>query len=227
MQARDVMVSPVITVKSSATLAEVARLLLKKRISAVPVVDAHDKLVGMISEGDLLHRAEIGTERRRSSWLAIFDQQHVFATDFIKSHASKVADVMAHPVITAAPETPLHELATMMERHAVKRIPIVRDGALVGIVSRANLVQALATAAVKLEIPASDTAIRDRLMTRLKHETWTHAARLNATVSNGVVNLWGEADSDTERKAIRVAAEATPGVVAVNDHITVGRLGVS
>lgn len=225
MKARDVMVSPVITVRSSATLREVARLLLKKRISAVPVVDEHDKLVGMVSEGDLLHRAEIGTERRRSHWMAIFDEQHVLATDFIKSHARKVADVMAHPVITATPDTPLHELAMLMERHAVKRIPIVRDGALVGIVSRANLVQAVATAGVTLDIPVSDEAIRANLMKRLRHESWTHAARLNATVKNGVVSLWGEADSDTERKAIRVAAEATPGVASVNDHISVGRLG--
>lgn len=225
MKARDVMVSPVITIRSSATLREVARLLLKKRISAVPVLDEHDRLVGMVSEGDLLHRAEIGTERRRSRWLAVFDEQHMLATDFIKSHARKVTDVMAHPVITAAPETPLHELATLMERHAVKRIPIVRDGALVGIVSRANLVQALATAGVTLDIPVTDEAIRASLMKCLRQESWTHAARLNATVKNGVVSLWGKADSETERQAIRVAAEATPGVVAVVDHIAVGRLG--
>lgn len=227
MKAHDVMVSPVITVRSSATLREVARLLLEKRISAVPVVDDHGKLVGMVSEGDLLHRAEIGAERRRSHWLAMFDAQHVLATDFIKSHARKVADVMARPVIVAKPDTPLHELATMMERHGVKRIPIVRDGALVGIVSRANLVQAVATAGVELDIPVSDNAIREDLMKRLRHESWTQAARLNATVKNGVVSLWGEADSETERKAIRVAAETTPGVVAVVEHITVGRLGAS
>jgi CBS domain-containing protein len=227
MKASDVMVAPVVTVRAGATLKEVARLLLKKRISAVPVVDERDRLVGIVSEGDLIQRAEISGERRRSRWLAVLAGDQVLAADFIKAHATKVADVMTRKVITADPDTPLHELATLMERHAVKRVPILRNAKLVGIVSRANLMQAIATTDTKLEIPQSDEAIRETLMTRLHQQPWAHAARLNATVSAGVANLWGVAGSDTERTAIRVAAETTPGVLAVNDHIVVGPLGAS
>lgn len=225
MKASDVMVSPVITVRSSATLKDVAQLLLKRRISALPVLDEHGKLVGIVSEGDLLHRAEIGTERRRSRWLAILAEEQVLATDYIKSHSTKVADIMTRKVITAAPDTPLQEIAMTMEKNDIKRVPIVRNGQLVGIVSRANLVQAVATSGTTLTIPLSDAAIRDKLMTRIRQEAWANAALLNATVSEGVVNLWGVAGSATERTAIRVAAETTPGVLAVNDHITVGRIG--
>jgi CBS-domain-containing membrane protein len=224
MKVRDVMISPVITVKSSATLKEVARLMMENGISALPVVDDHNQLVGIISEGDLLHRAEIGTERRRSNWVAVFDEHQTLATDYIRAHATKVVDVMTRSVVTATPDTPLHELATTMETHAVKRVPIVGNGALVGIVSRANLVQAFATAGALVEISMSDKAIRDNLMERLKRESWSKAARLNAIVNHGVVSLWGQANSDIDRKAIRIAAEATPGVVAVNDHIVVGRV---
>lgn len=227
MKARDVMVSPVITVRSSATLKDVARLLVTNRISALPVVDEHHKLVGIISEGDLLHRVEIGTERRRSSWVAVFDEYQVLATDYIRSHATRVADVMTRSVVTATPETPLHELATTMETHDVKRVPIVNGGTLVGIVSRANLVQAFAAAGTRLEIPIADKAIRESLMARLQREPCTRPFRLNVTVSNGVASLWGRADSETDRKAIRVAAETTPGVVAISDHIVVESVGRS
>jgi CBS-domain-containing membrane protein len=224
MRARDVMVSPVITVKPSAFVRDVAKLLLEHRISAVPVVDDQERLVGIVSEGDLIHRSEIGTEQRRSWWLFLIANQQSIAVDYIKAHATKIGDIMSRNVVTAVPDTSLHEIAMMMERNAIKRIPIVRDGQIVGIVSRANLVQAIASAGTKLEIPLSDTNIRDKLMTNLKSQNWAHTALLNVTVTDGVVDLWGLSNSETERKALRVAAETTPGVRAVNDHLIVRRL---
>lgn len=224
MKASDVMVSPVITAKSTATVKDVAELFLHRRISAAPVVDESGKLVGIVSEGDLIHRAEIGTERRGSRWLALLTDEHAEAADYIKSHATKVADVMTAKVVTARPDTPLQDVAMMMETNGIKRIPIVRDGKLVGLVSRANLVQAVATAGTKLEVPVSDTVIRERLMSRLRGESWAKTSLLNATVNDGVVTLWGLTASPTERQAIRVAAETTPGVVAVRDHIGIGRV---
>jgi len=219
MKARDVMVSPVITVRPSASVREVAKILLQHRISAVPVIDEGNKLVGIISEGDLMHRFEAGTERQRSWWLQALTGDETLAGEYVKAHARKVGDLMTAKVITAAPETPLHEIAALLERNSIKRIPIVKDGQLVGIVSRANLVQAMASARQELQISLSDSTIRDRFLAQLKQQAWARSARLNVTVSSGVVDLWGLVPSEAERKAIRVAAESTPGVSAVNDHL--------
>ena len=134
-KARDVMVSPVITVKPSSSVKEVATTLLERRISAVPVVDDHGKLVGIISEGDLMHRSEAGTERQRSWWLLGWTGDETLAAEYVKAHARKVADVMTRNVITATPETPLQEIAALLEKNAIKRVPIVKDDQLVGIVS--------------------------------------------------------------------------------------------
>jgi len=225
MKARDVMTSPVITVRSAAAVKDVARLFLEHRISAVPVVDDQGKLVGIVSEGDFLHRSEIGTQQRqRPWWLALMAGDQGLAADYIKSHAKSVADIMTRDVITADPDTPLNEIAATLEEHGIKRVPIVHNGELVGIISRANLVQALASSGSKLDIPMSDTAIRERLLAHLNSQGWTPKVLLNATVNEGVVDLWGMTDSNTQRKAIRVAAEAMPGVRAVNDHITVRRV---
>ena len=219
MKARDVMVSPVISVKPSCTVKEVAKTLLERRISAVPVVDDSGKLAGIVSEGDLMHRAEIGTQRRHSWWLRVFTGDDALAAEYTKAHARTVADVMTRDVITASPDTPLHEIAALLERHSIKRVPIVRDGALLGIVSRANLLQALASSHKDLDIQLSDTAIRDRILAHLNNQPWAHTLLLNVTVNGGVVDLWGITGSDAERKAIRVAAESAPGVTAVNDHL--------
>jgi CBS domain-containing protein len=224
MKAHDVMVSPVVTVKPSATVKDVAKLLLERQISGLPVVDELGKLVGIVSEGDLVHRAEIGTEQRRSWWLLLLAEDQALATDYIKAHGRRVEDVMTRSVVTAAPDTPLDEIARILEKHAVKRVPIVRDGQLVGIVSRANLVQAVASSGTKLEIPLSDATIRDKLLAHLNAQRWAHTGLLNATVSDGVVDLWGIAGSETERKAIRIAAESIAGVRAVNDHMMVRRM---
>jgi len=224
MKASDIMVSPVITVKANASVKDVAKLFLERKISAVPVVDDQGKLVGIVSEGDLIHRSEIGTERRQPWWLLLISDDRALAADYIKTHATKVSDVMTRNVVTAAPDTPLYEIAMVMEKNAVKRVPIVRNGQLVGIVSRANFVQAIASSGTKLEIPLSDATIRDKLMANLKRQSWAHTGLLNATVNDGVVDLWGFSASETERRAIRVAAETTPGVRAVNDRIIVRRV---
>ena len=226
MKASDIMVSPVITVKAGTLVKELAKLLVEHGISAAPVVDDQGKLVGIVSEGDLIRRSEIGTERRRSWWLLLVSEDQALAADYIKTHGLRVADVMTRNVLTAAPDTPLHEIARTMEKRAIKRVPVVRDGQIVGIVSRANLVQAIASSGTKLEIPLSDTAIRDRLVAHLKTQSWAHTGLMNVSVNDGVVDLWGMSESETERKAIRVAAEATPGVRAVNDHMIVRPLTV-
>jgi CBS domain-containing protein len=182
MKARDIMVSPVITVKSSVSVRDIATLFIKHKISAAPVVDDSGALLGIVSEGDLLRRAETKTERDHTSWLRLFTAGEVLAEEYLKAHARKAADVMTKRVVTATPDTPLKDVATLLERNSIKRIPILSNGRLVGIISRSNLVQALATAPKGLEIHLSDTAIRDKLLTHLYREPWSHTSQLNLTV---------------------------------------------
>lgn len=220
MKAKNVMVSPVVTVKPDFTISQVARLLTEHRISAVPVVDDDHHVVGMVSEGDLMHRAETGTIRPVPWWLALMSSDEVKAESYIKQHAVKVADVMTRNVISAGPDTSLGEIAVILEKNAIKRVPILDHNKLVGIVSRANLIQALVAASHGDDVHPSDEDIRERLLAHLKAQSWAHVQLINVTVKDGVVNLWGFASSDTERHAIRVAAESIEGVRSVNDHMS-------
>jgi len=220
MKARDIMVSPVLTVRENETVRDLAKLLVSHRISAAPVVDSSGKLVGIVTEGDLLRRAELGTERPYSWWMSFFLGEHAIAADYVKSHATKIKDIMSRELQTASPDTPLIEIADIFEEKHIKRVPIVsKGGDLVGIVSRANIIQAIASARPKLEVSLPDTQIRARLLDELKNQRWTHVHRLNVTVANGIVDLWGLVESDKERQGVRIAAEAIPGVTAVNDHL--------
>ena len=219
MKARDVMMSPVVTVKPSSSVQEVAKIFLERRISAVPVVDDQGKVIGIVSEGDLMHRSEASTEPRHSWWLRPFISDETLANDYAQAHARKVADVMVRHVIMAAPDTPLHEIAALLEKNSIKRVPIVKDGQLVGIVSRANLIQAVASTRKEEEIPLLDSAIREKLLEQLKQQGWARTSLLNVTVNGGIVDLWGFTRSEAERKAIRIAAEGTPGVSAVHDNL--------
>ena len=226
MKARDVMATPVITVKPSSLVQDVARLLLSRRISAVPVIDDDGRLVGIVSEGDLIRRAEAGTEREHSWWLRLLTGSDALAGDYVRAHARSVADIMTRDVITVGPEEPLSEIATLLERKAIKRVPIVQDGQVVGIVSRANLVQAVASARKDLEISRTDAEVRDQLLAHLRAQPWAHTALLNVTVADGVVDLWGMVPSEIERRALRVAAEGMAGVRAVNDNLVVRPHGI-
>jgi CBS domain-containing protein len=222
MKARVIMTAPVITVKPSASVREVAELFFERRICAVPVVDDQGKLVGIVSESDLIHRAEAGTERKRSWLLQGLTGDETLATEYVQAHSRKVGDVMTRRVITASPDTPLHEIASLLESQSIKRVPIVKDGQIICMVSRANLIQAVASDRKELEIPVSDEAIRQKILANLKTEPWAHTGLLNVIVKDGVVDLFGITGSDAERKAIRVAAELVPGVCAVHDNL-IGR----
>jgi CBS domain-containing protein len=219
MKARDVMVSPVITVNPGLLIKDLVRIFLERRISAVPVVDDGSQLVGIVSEGDLIHRVEAETERRHPWWLRTFMAPSTLAAEYNKAHGQKVSDIMVRNVITAEPDTPLHEIAALLEKNAIKRVPIVKNGQIVGIVTRANLVQVVASSRKGLDIQPSDAAIRDRLFNHLKEQPWAHTSLLNITVRDGVVDLWGMTTSKTEKDAVRIAAESIKGVRAVNNNL--------
>ena len=222
MKAADVMVSNVITVGPDACLQDVAQILLTNRISAVPVVGADGKILGIVSEGDLMRRVESGTGRHPPWWLAMLTGREVLAAEYVKEHSRKVTDVMTRKVVTAAPETPLHDIATLLEKNGIKRVPIVKNDKVVGIVSRANLLQALASVRSPIKGGApSDTQIREGVVARLNVESWSRPALINVIVQDGMVELWGVVDSQTEKKAVRVVAEVTPGVRAVNDNLII------
>jgi CBS domain-containing protein len=222
MNAADVMVTNVITVGPDACLQDVAHLFLTNRISAAPVVGTDGKILGIVSEGDLMRRAEAGTGRRRSWWLSLLTGREVLAAEYIKEHSRKVADVMTREVITAAPQTPLRDIANILEKNGIKRVPIVEGGKIIGIVSRANLLQALASLRKQIEgIAPDDARIREGIVERLKAEPWSRPSLINVIVQEGTVELWGIVGSPVERKAVRVAAEVTPGVRAVNDNLII------
>jgi len=185
------------------------------------VVDDEGRLRGIVSEGDLMRRAEAGTGRRRSWWLAMLSGRDIRAVDYVKEHSRRITDVMTRKVVTASPDTSLQDIAAMLESNGIKRVPIVRDGKLVGIVSRANLLQALAGMRKPRAADADDSAIRQGLVTRLLAAPWAHPALINVIVQDGTADLWGIVESEAEKKAVGVAAEITPGVRGVNNHLII------
>jgi len=226
MNAADVMVSNVITVGPDATVQEVAGLLLKNRISAVPVVSQSGDILGIVSEGDLLRRVESHTLRHRSWWLWLLATDTELRNEFVKSHSHKVVDVMTRKVLTVSPETPLREIASVLEKNRIKRVPVVKDGKLVGIVSRANLLQAIATIGTTITpaVTMDDATLRGKVMSQLDRQPFGWLALINVIVHDGRVELWGMVESESEKRAARVAAEVTPGVRAVADNLTVSPL---
>ena len=222
MKASEVMVSDVISVGEDACVQDVAKLLLKHRISAVPVVNGKSALVGIVSEGDLVRRVESGTERPSSWWLELLKGTEERARDFVREHSRRIADVMTREVVTVAPEADLGDIVSLLERHAIKRVPVVENGRLVGIVSRANLLQGLAAIAKTKEQRATveDRELRQRVIDKLKTEQWA-PLHLNVTVTGGIVDVWGLVNSPAEKTATRVAVEEVPGVTAVNDNLSI------
>ena len=225
MKARDVMAFPIITVKPSSSIEEVAKTFVQHRISGAPVVDDAGKLVGVISEGDLLFRSEIGTGRPHPYWYLEYAGKEHLAAEYVKARARKTADVMTRKVVTASPDTSLNDIAALLENNSIKRVPIIENGELVGIVSRANLIQALTSAPARLDITPADTALRLKLLRHLAEEPWADTSRLNVIVHDGLVELWGSVDSDVEKQAVRIAAESMEGVRAVIDHLIVESRG--
>jgi CBS-domain-containing membrane protein len=222
MNAADMMTSPVVTIGPQATVRDAAWTMLTHRISAVPVLDGQRRLVGILSEGDLLRRAETGTQRRRSWWGMFGLGSEQLAAEFVRSHGRKVADVMSRNVITAREDTPAPEIARLMETHGIKRVPIVADGKLVGIVSRADFLTALtgvqqaATAANR-----DDAALRAAIVARLGRMPWIQPSIVNVAVRDGIVELTGLTDSHAQRRAVRIVVETTPGVRTVQDNMRV------
>jgi len=220
MKVQDIMTRKVLSIEPNAPVLQAVRSMLQNRISGLPVVNADGNLVGIVTEGDFLRRAETTTERRRPRWLEFFVGPGRLADEYVHTHAGKVADVMTPEPRTVTEDTPLEDVVRLMEKHRVKRLPVVRGKLLVGIVSRANLLHALASLAPTVPATtATDQTIRTNLLAEIESQKWAPAAFLNVTVQNGVVELWGTILDERERQALIVAAQNVPGVKDVRDHL--------
>ncbi len=223
MKVIDIMTRDVITVSPEASVYEAAQLLLGRRISALPVLNTDGRLVGIISESDLMRRGEIRSEKRASWWRDLITSDLRQASEFLRSHGRLVADVMSRNVISATGRMPLRELAELMERHAIKRLPVLDGHRLVGIVSRSDLLRAL-LAVDPSEQPAPDVedqTIRERLLEELKARHWAGSIVSNVIVDSGIVHLWGEAGTRREIDACRALAQTIEGVRRVSSHMVV------
>jgi CBS domain-containing protein len=223
MNAGDLMVRDVVTVGPQTPVPEIVTVLLSRGISGVPVVDADGHLAGVVSEGDLLRRAEIGTEKRRGSWREFFTGTAALAQDYVRSHAGVASDVMTRNVITVSPDTPLGTIADIMEEKHIKRLPVLDNDKLVGLVTRANLLRAFASTVAQTDATSQsdDAAIREALSAELARQPWSRRADNSIVVTDGVVHLWGLVATREELRALQLAAESVRGVKAVRDHMIV------
>lgn len=219
MKARDVMTTTVISVPRQATVEQAIDLMLRHHVSALPVVEGDGTLAGLISEGDLMRRVREGGSTRRSWWLDLLTGAERAAEDFVKARSQHVADVMTLDVVSVDEETPVNEIARLLERNRIKRVPVLRDNRVVGIVSRANLLHALSLAAPATAVPSDDDrTLREKVDAALTE--FGGARLINVTVESGHVTLWGIVDSEEMRAAMRVAAENVPGVRSVEVNLT-------
>ena len=222
MNAHDVMTRNVISIDPDATVLQAARLMLQHRVSGLPVIDSKANLVGVLSEGDFLRRQETRTERKRSRWLEFLMGPGSVASEYTHSHGNKVSEVMTTELQTVDENAGLEDIVELMERHRIKRVPVMCGNEVVGIITRSNLMRAMVSMARVAPEQASakdDNAIRDQLLAEMKIGQWAPVATTNVVVRDGVVELWGVVIDERQREALKVAAENIPGVKAVKDHM--------
>jgi CBS domain-containing protein len=219
MRAHQIMTRSVVTVTPDTSIVDAANLMLQRHVSGLPVVDAAGKLVGIVSEGDFIRRSEIGTQRKRGRWLKFILGPGTAASDFVHEHGRRVEEVMTRDPLTITEDTALAEIVDLMEKNNVKRLPVVCADKLVGIVSRANLLQAVASLARQVPDPtADDDHIRNRVMDALEKTEWCPFG-LSVIVRDGIVHLSGVITEERARQAAIVAAENVAGVKQVHDHL--------
>jgi len=220
MKASDVMSRNIISVDRDATIAEAIRLMLDNRISGLPVIDAAGRVIGILTEGDLLRRSETGTERHRPRWLEILMGPGRLAGEYVRTHGRKVEEIMTRDLVSVTPDTPLDEVVALMERRRIRRVPVLDGGVPVGIVSRTDLLRALARTLEEQQVTAGgDNEIRKRILAELAKVSWVPRDGLAITVADGIVGLDGVILDEKEREALRVAVENVPGVRAVEDRL--------
>jgi CBS domain-containing protein len=219
MRAHQIMTRPVISVTPDTAIVDAANTMLQKHVSGLPVIEPSGKLVGIISEGDFIRRSEIGTQRKRGKFLKFILGPGKEATDFVHEHGRKVSEIMTPEPLTIAEETQLEDIVELMEKNHIKRLPVVRGDKVVGIVSRSNLLQAVASLARDVPDPtADDDHIRNRVIDAIEKQDWCPFG-LSVIVRDGIVHLSGVITEERSRQATVVAAENVTGVKKVHDHL--------
>jgi len=222
MQAQDIMTRGVTTVSPDTAVRDIAALIVEKHISGVPVVTDKGDIVGIISESDLLHRAEVGTERRRKWWFRVFEDSDALAREYAKAHGRKARDVMSRYVISVHGNAELRDVADILDNHGIRRVPVVQNGRLVGIITRGDLVRALSQVQVSTMAKKIGNAdLHKTLRERIRTQPWINDTYINLTVSDGVVELWGFVVTTDQHNAIRVLVEETEGVRRVEDNLSI------
>ncbi len=220
MNAQEAMTKDVVTVGPEATVGEIAALLVRHRISAIPVVAENNQVVGIVSQTDLGHRSETGTEKRRKWWLDLFADADSMARDFVKSHGMRARDVMTRFIVSVGTTTPLAEVSEILDTHRIRQVPVLDGGKLVGMISRADLVRKLAEAtAAGQGAGVSSGQVQKAIWDQIKAQPWLASAYINVAVQDGVVELYGAVESEDQRRALRVLVEGIPGVRRVDDQM--------
>ncbi|MBS0525357.1 MAG: CBS domain-containing protein [Proteobacteria bacterium] len=220
MLAGRVMSPIVLAVSQDASIYDAAETMVSAEVSALPVVDGAGKMVGILSEADLMHRPEIGTEPRKGWLQRVLGDSTRSAEEYVALHSRRVRDVMTGKVVTVDEETPLSEIARLMDQHKIKRVPVIRGETVVGIISRGNLLRALLSCDPQQPAsPQSDEALRRAVEAAVKGQAWQSPWPVNVIVNAGVAHLWGFVGSEASSTAYRVAAENVPGVRKVKNHL--------
>jgi CBS domain-containing protein len=226
LQARDIMTREVATVTASTSVHDIAELMTRKHISGVPVVDDGNNIIGIVTEADLLHRVETNTEKKSNWWLTLFSDSEALAREFSKAHGRTAGDIMTRKVVAVPENAPLDVIANAFDSHRIKRVPVTRDSVLVGIVSRGDIVRALLrlTESVpgKSEQSAGGDALRQLVLDKIRAQPWINGGTINVIVTDRAVELWGNTETEDQRRAIKILIEEMPGVSAIEDHLTVG-----
>jgi CBS domain-containing protein len=218
LRAADVMTTEVFSVAPDTPIRDVASLMSTKHISGVPVIDREKRIVGIVSEGDLIRHAALAGEQRPSWWSTAFISARALAHDYVKTHGHTAAEVMTAPVITVAPTDSVAQCANILDRCRLKRVLVVENGSLLGILTRGDLLKALATADAVQSETVDDSVIRELLFSELETRRWAHLLSKSIVVQNGIVDISGFVETEDERHALRIAAENVPGVERVEDH---------
>lgn len=220
MKAHEAMTKDVITVGPDTGVREIAALLVKHRISAVPVVSSESGLIGIVSQTDFGHRSETDTEKRRKWWLEMFANSNSKAREYIKSHGNVAQDIMTRFVVSVSKDAQLSEVAEILDTHRIRQVPVMQDGRLVGMISRADLVRKLAETKISGSVQKPDNGVLQKaIWERIKAERWLGSAFVNVATKDGVVELWGAVESEEQRRALRILVEGVAGVQRVEDNV--------
>lgn len=222
MTAAEVMTRAVLKVQPNTSISDAIRLMLEQRVSGVPVIDQSGALVGVVTEGDLLRRVEVGTERRRPHWLEFIRGPGRQAEEYVHTHGRKISEVMTRDVVTVGEETPLDKIVELMEHKRIKRVFVVKDGRPVGVVSRSDLLRALAKALAETPPEGAgldDAALRDQVVAELRRQPWSGRGHVTVLVTDSIAYLEGVVFDEREQAGLRVAAENVPGIKEVQDNL--------